>query len=110
MIGQYILDGHEPVAEPDLIKWAQWFEEADRIVRQTHTEHFMVSTVFLGVDHGWGKGPPICFETMVFQRHDGPVPDEIESEFHRYATWSDAEAGHETCLKRVISYEREHAI
>lgn len=25
-----------------------------------------VSTVFLGIDHGFGFGPPVLFETMVF--------------------------------------------
>lgn len=108
--GNYILDGHEVVPEPHLLKWAQWFETADRIVRHTHTERFLISTVFLGLDYSWGKGPPITFETMVFARDDGnasSVPDEIDQQW-RYSTWSDAEAGHEATLKRVIAYEREH--
>lgn len=104
---QYILEGHDPVPEPDLLKWARWFETAERTVRHTHTERFLVSTVFLGFDYGFGKGPPICFETMVFGRNDIEVPDEIEEQW-RYATWDDAEAGHTTTLRRVIKWEQEH--
>src|SRR6187401_652293 len=26
----------------------------------------IVSTVFLGLDHSWGHGPPLLYETMVF--------------------------------------------
>lgn len=105
----YILDGHEVVPEPNLLKWAEWYEHADRTVRQTHTERFMVSTVFLGIDTGWGKGPPICFETMVFTRGDDATPDQIDEQW-RYATWSDAEAGHAATLKRVIKWEQENPV
>ena len=33
-VNRYILNGHEPVEEPDLLTWAQWFEDADR-----HAKH-----------------------------------------------------------------------
>ena len=29
-MGNYILDGHTPVEESDIIKWARWYETADR--------------------------------------------------------------------------------
>jgi len=55
---------------------------------------FLVSTVFLGIDHNWGGGPPLIFETMIFNQ--GP---ESERPWHeeyqeRYSTWEQAEAGH----------------
>jgi hypothetical protein len=46
-----------------------------------------VSTVFLGLDHQWGDGPPLVFETMIF----GGEHDQYQE---RYSTWDEAEAGH----------------
>ncbi len=92
----YILDGHNAIECGDVLKWADWIEAADRTVRRTDLKHQgMVSTVFLATDYSFGDGPPILFETMVF---DGPLADKME----RYRTWEEAEAGHErmvACVK-----------
>lgn len=40
--------------------------ETDRRVRQTYLLDRWISTVFLGIDHGYGD-KPILFETMVFE-------------------------------------------
>jgi len=64
----YILneDG-KPVPEPDLFKWGEWFETAERRVARSEVGNAVVSTVFLGLDHNWwSEGPPILWETMVF--------------------------------------------
>jgi len=68
--GRYILDGHIPVPEPDLIKWAHWVEEDDhRIVKQEDVGELWVSTCFLGLDHSWlDDSPPMLFETMIFRK------------------------------------------
>lgn len=55
-----------------------------------------VSTVFLGLDHNWGIGPPLLFETMIF----GGVHDEYQE---RYSIWDEAEAGH----ARAVALARE---
>ena len=55
-----------------------------------------ISTVFLWLDHSYGQGPPILFETMVF----GGLLDE---ECERYSTWIEAEQGHEAMVDRVRS-------
>ena len=69
--GNYILDDQgNPVEEPDLLKWGRWFQESrdQRIVKQETVNGKWVSTVFLGLDHQWGKGPPpILWECMVFK-------------------------------------------
>ena len=44
-----------------------------------------VSTVWLGLDHGFGNGPPLIFETMVF-----PEAEICE----RYSTEVEAREGH----------------
>jgi hypothetical protein len=92
---RYILVGHEPVEEPDLLTWGQWFEEADRHVALTEQGDVRVSTVFLGLDHRVGPGPPLLFETMAF------VGDEDEG-CERYATWDEAEEGHKRWVAKVF--------
>ena len=51
-----------------------------------------VSTVWLGLDHSFGLGPPIIFETMVFG-------GEYDQYCTRYSTKEQARAGH----KRVVA-------
>jgi len=50
--------------------------------------------VFLGLNHSFGEGPPLLFETMVF----GGALDQEQA---RYTTWEQAEAGHKQMLARV---------
>jgi hypothetical protein len=97
-LGQYVLggeDGHMPIAEPDLLVWGRWLADADllRGVAFTGNESQYVSTVFLGLDHNFGReGAPLLFETMVF----GGAQD---GQQERYSTWEEAEAGHRAmCL------------
>ena len=63
-----------------------------RIIHQTTLGGVLVSTVFLGLDHQLGEGPPLLFETMVF---NGPGHEYQE----RYSTWDEAEAGHNEVVK-----------
>jgi hypothetical protein len=52
-----------------------------------------VSTVWLGIDHGFGReGPPIIFETMVFG-------GDHDQDCDRYCTEEQALAGH----RRVVA-------
>lgn len=93
MSDTYILDGHKAVqVAPDT--WGRWLEKNDRVVAKTTIGESRVSTVFLGLDHRFGEGPPQIFETLVF---GGPLADEME----RYATWEEAEAGHQRMVERV---------
>jgi hypothetical protein len=102
----YILDEHDgrtPV-EVDLMTWAEWFEDSfdKRVVKKTEHELFRVSTVFLGLDHRFsGNGPPLIFETMAFA-------DDSWSDLEcvRYATWDDAEIGHDAVVRRMIKQIR----
>lgn len=93
---KYILDEHDQVvAEPDLLRWANWFEKADRHIGDTTAGESRVSTVFLSLDqnHG-GIGAPVLYETMIF---GGPLDQERE----RYETRQQAEAGHERWVERL---------
>lgn len=65
----YTLDENRRLVEClDSVVWALWMETANRVVRQDRIGTLLVSTVFVGVDHRVidGDGPPIVFETMVF--------------------------------------------
>jgi hypothetical protein len=99
--GRYILnEKNEPMPEPDLMKWAQWFETAERHVGLDEFPWGCVSTVFLGLDHNFsgmilGEGlqddplgyRPILWETAVF---GGP----LDHTMYRYDSWEDALYGH----------------
>jgi len=94
MSNNYILNGKMPVSCDDLMTWAKWFETADRHVAKTNIGDVKISTVFLGLNHNWGSGPPLLFETMVFG-------GELDGEQERYSTWDEAEKGHKRMVERV---------
>ena len=60
---------------------------------------YVVSTVWLGVDHGWIRpGPPVIFETMIFTRSDWEDEKRgglAEFDVYRYTTEEKARSGHE---------------
>ncbi len=79
----------------DMATWAKELERVDsRKVADDTIGDAWVSNVFLGLDHQFGEGPPLLFETLVF---DG----ELDGEMDRYATWEEAEKGHAEMVKRV---------
>ena len=87
-MSHYILEGKTPIIA-SVHQWAIWFEIADRTVKKTTISgDIEVSTVFLGLDHQFGDGPPLLFETMIFG-------GERNQEQWRYTTWDEAEAGHD---------------
>lgn len=92
--GRYILNGHVPVEEPNFMKWAAWFETANRHVARTELGDVSVSTVFLGLDHGMFGGRPLLFETMIFG-------GEQDQWMERCSTWEEAERVHARALKLV---------
>lgn len=77
-----------------------------RRVGFTEIGPYVVSTVFLVLDHQYGEGPPVLYETMVFSASamnpDAEDPDPellLELDCSRYCTLEEAQAGHEgMCL------------
>jgi hypothetical protein len=103
---KYILDGHAVIEEPDVLRWAQAFEATDRqVVRTDVAEGVEVSTVFLGLDHQWGSGPPLLFETMVFW--PGSAHD---NDYERCALWEGAERQHDAMVAQVQEWISEARI
>lgn len=89
------------------LEWAREFEKfEDRIVAQDYVDGRLVSTVFLGLDHGFSdSGPPILFETMAFSNETKTFKwKNYERQYHeeldqrRYCTWAEAVAGHAEIL------------
>jgi hypothetical protein len=97
MSDHYILDNHKAV-KCDLMTWARWFEEGcdNRRVAQDQIGDVKISTVFLGINHQWGEGPPLLFETMIF----GGEHDEFQE---RCTTWEQAEEMHARALRMVAA-------
>ena len=71
-------------------KWAATLESDRRIAEITLPDGKWVSTVWIGLNHRFGVGPPLIFETMVFPSSD----DFGELDMERYATESEAIEGH----------------
>jgi hypothetical protein len=108
----YILVGQSVVPEPDVEAWAQWFDNNERIVNRTNVGPHLVSTVFLGLDHNFGRqGPPLLFETMVFQSGD-PKSEALAQQ--RCSTWLEAETQHHRIVdewkRKLPLLPIEHAI
>lgn len=109
---KYILDEEgNVVPERDLFKWAAWFSDRPgvRIVRRherkawsitfwkwtiTFRKNIAVSTVFLGMDHGFARmfgdddAPPVLWETMIFGTRA------YDDHQQRYSSLADALEGH----------------
>ena len=73
--------------------------ESDRVVARTEIVRgitkITVSTVFLVIDHSFGSGGPILFETMIFG-----LPDS-ESQW-RWKTWDEARFGHDFVVGTIV--------
>ena len=81
----------EPVPCEDILEWAAWFAQSPdaRVVVKTELPSgTTVSTVFLGIDHGFRGGDPVLWETMMFGGNYDLACD-------RYRSRKDAIVGHE---------------
>ena len=96
MVFTYILEGKDPVIEPDSTKWVNWYDNHNRTLQINTVNKITVSTVFLGIDHNFDpdSNQPVLFESMIFGGiHDGYT--------RRYTTWDRAIEGHQELLKLV---------
>jgi len=88
-------ENHNLVFADDCLVWARYFEENNRTVKQTELPgDVLVSTVFLGLNHSFGVGKDLWFETMVFG-------GQLDGEQERCETWGEAEAQHDEIVARV---------
>jgi hypothetical protein len=81
--------------------WLAKIEDEDykRVDRTILPNDKVVSTVWLGLDHSFGDGEPLIFETMVFPSEN----DFLEIDTKRYSTLADAVVGHEMLVIKYAS-------
>jgi hypothetical protein len=99
----YLLDdeGHpRPVDINSPESMAQWTMPGARVVLQDRRGSAFISTVFLALNHSFGDGPPVLWETMIF---DHPAWSDYQE---RYSSKSDAILGHLRALALVDLYDR----
>lgn len=98
MSDKYILNEYgEPTPCNDLLAWGRWMQAAERhVAKDQISDDVSVSTVFLGLDHSFGGGVPILYETMIF----GGPHDQYQD---RYATKEEALAGHAVAVELAKS-------
>ena len=96
-VDHYTLDSSGRIhPEPDFVTWGQWYATANRQIALNELNSIHVSTIFLGIDHGFGfHDQPILFETMTF----GPEP--WDGQQWRYATMGAALQGHHIVVKAI---------
>jgi hypothetical protein len=108
----YDKEGH-PISIPE---WGVLHRDEDYVrVGLTEVGPYVVSTVWIGLDHSWGQGPPVIFETMVFTKSawhdDRSDPDHeqlLEIDAKRYCTLQEAQEGHsETVLLIEATLDQE---
>lgn len=89
MLGFYRLDEHR-YAVPCSLEWYGKHHFADfakNVVARSKVGDADISTVFLGINHQFGDGPPLLFETLV-------SGGEYDEEMERCSTWDQAVAQH----------------
>lgn len=77
-------------------KFLDKWRTAQRVGRTRIGDRFTVSTVWLSIDHRFGDGPPLIFETMVFG-------EPYDQELQRYSSEEEAMRGHLAVVERLRS-------
>ena len=61
------------------------FDWNNRFDLKTEIDDYLVSTVDLGLDHNFGEGEPLYYETMIFPKKDKQIIY-LEEYCERYST------------------------
>ena len=73
------------------------FDKSYKVIKQqTTNDGKVVSTVWLGLNHRFGLGEPLIFETMVFPEKG----DFSDLDMERYSTLKEAKAGHKRMFEK----------
>ena len=90
---------YDKLGQPmELFDWARRFNNFDykRVAKDILPNGTVISTVWLGMDHGFGEGKPLIFETMVFLSE----ADYREEDIERYSTEEEAKTGHKRMVEK----------
>src|SRR5262245_56271021 len=66
--------------------------------QETFPDGRFLSTVWLGLDHNYSGGPPLIFETMLFEKNSAESLD-----MRRYASEAEAWIGHDAMKKAWLN-------
>jgi hypothetical protein len=97
----YYLNEDHTIRPCSLYEWSEQLEKLHRSgnnhVAEETINGMWISTVWIGLNHGYGEDEPLLFETMVFpeNRYDQNYCD-------RYSTWSEAVNGHKKAAQWVL--------
>ena len=89
-MSRYYNEAGQPITQAEGLELFGAFNNA-RVVASDKRDDVHVSTVHLVIDHSFGDGPPLIFETMIF----GGEHDQYQE---RYSTREQAEEGHRRAL------------
>lgn len=97
-MGHWILKDRK-IKKVSLLVWANWLKKSDKLIGSDKIKGIHISTIFLGIDHGFNFGEkkekPVLFETMIF----GSKHKALEYYQVRYKTLKEAEEGHKYAVK-----------
>ena len=87
----------------------EFYGEDKKRVRETEIGPATVSTIFMPLNHNFGGGDPILFETMIYLRGDVDADFwEGMSEYLNYqercSTWAEAEEMHDEAVAMMTSW------
>lgn len=99
MLKHYKLNENHEIEEC-LMEEAWNLNKIDRIIGRTMIGDVKISTVFLTIDHQYGDGPPILFETMIF----GGEHDQWQDRYH---TYQEAIVGHLEAIDMVRGFKKD---
>ena len=74
------------------------FDWNNRFDLKTEINGYIVSTVDLGINHNFGGGEPLWYETMIF-RKKGKHINYLELYCKRYHTEEEARKGHKEAIE-----------
>lgn len=78
------------------------FDPNNRFDLKTEINGYVVSTVDLGLDHSFGDGLPLYYETMIFKKDkNGDIDFSGEDYQMRYTTEEQAKEGHKNAIQYV---------
>ena len=98
MTERYILKDGFAVQCQDLMEWGAWMEaHRNKFQKISKVAGLRLSTVFLGLDHSFGHGEPLLWETMLF---NDDMNGESESQW-RFTFQGEAYEFHETKVKQL---------
>jgi hypothetical protein len=78
----------------DLMTWTEKNDPEYKRVAEDTVSPYWISTVWLGIDHQHGDGPPLIFETMVFRLGPDGEVNFSDIDCDRYSTEAEALEGH----------------